>query len=274
MRNQYLENIADLIVEYAKLQKPIDNAFIVHVINNIINGKELQEYVNKYQIIEVPNGIQYMPLTKSIAFYLTALKNCKKRNTFAEYFYVVRIALKELEHSNQLKNCKNNINSLDTQTQILKICYEKYINLLFNRSKNENLRKNTYQILKHDNIYCKYTNMAPEERYAEIESYNKIETIIDLMGINYQDIVSLNALDKLLIEPYRQLKTNAKSKIFSPTLFYLEQLSTEKSELKTITENSKALDLNTRIELGLELTEEEFNKLIRTKETPERIRSA
>ena len=233
-----------LIYDYSRSGKLVDHNYVDKLIEIVIEEKKLNKYVIKSQILSekesfIENGIslaQYNPFSKTISIYANGINQMLEFNdrylvlfgSTEQLFYknslITQIILHELEHANQRK-------IIDTEqtleAEILKlitseISFNTGMKLLNEGYSIEQII--TYiSIKKHQSNenYKKNYNIAPEERLAEIKSYQEIlELLFEIKEYvpNLLEFEQTNKLEQLLRGfDYKE------GFIYPPTVLYLIQ---------------------------------------------------
>lgn len=227
--------IAKLLLDYSYNGKLINKNYIDRLIEIVIKGKSLEEYVHNFIIkdnAEDKNDYaNYHPSSKTISLYLDGFSDyieseLKYIHLFPKsdrYLYMNLITtqtiLHELEHAEQQKiiNTSNGF-----EAQILRLCEFKDrpdIEILVSLGEISTNEANLYLNKKYTNYQKVYNELylyAPHERLAEIKSYQSIIRILKYIKyakrlVNYEE---LNKLEKLL---------RGYNSTYSPTITYLEK---------------------------------------------------
>lgn len=102
---------------------------------------------------------------------------------------------------------------------------------------------------KEDKIYKKYYSYSSLERYAKIKVKEELILLFDLMKDNLISLFETYALREFLLNNYKSL---------APTIYYLKKCKKDKKQIKLIEEESKSLNIEERLRLGLRLTKNEY----------------
>lgn len=221
--------LARLLYDYSLDNKMINKTYIDKLMDIIINGKGLSDYVKKYEISEKNSNMTagYVYSSKKITIYAkkiyenilnemqyTTLLPEDERYLFMNSM-MTQIILHELEHANQRKiiDAENNL-----EADILRLCefdfhkYEK-INkgLISKKTANSYIAEKIVEY-KHN---CKALyDYAPHERLAQIKSYQELIDALRLFKDNSR-IIEFEEFYKLgnILNGYKDTS--------SPTIDYL-----------------------------------------------------
>lgn len=224
-------------------KKIYDRNFISEILDIAVNNKGLNDYVKNYEIItskDKRNVAEYNGETKKIVVYeknmgekilgdlifTTAGYSDFEKRLFINSF-VAQILLHEVEHANQKRIVKT---ANDLEAQILKLCefeISPKIETLVETGNIDMEEAKLYiqtKLHKYTTIYNELYEYAPDERLAQIKSYQEI---IDSLGfIDRHSIVTRKKeMEKLgtVLNGYEDTS--------SPTITYLSNQGREK-ELK------------------------------------------
>ncbi|MGM9850332.1 MAG: hypothetical protein ACI31V_05505 [Bacilli bacterium] len=221
--------LARLLYDYSLNNKMINKTYIDKLMDIIINGKGLNDYVEKYEISEKNSNMtaSYIYSSKKITIY------CKKlyEDFLNEMQYTIllpederylfmnsmmtQIILHELEHANQRRIIHNENN---LEANILKLCefdFHKYEKI--KKGLTSKTTANLYMIEKMmeymDNCEALY-DYAPNERLAQIKSYQELIDALRLFKDNSR-IIEFEEFYKLgnILNGYKDTS--------SPTIDYL-----------------------------------------------------
>lgn len=274
--------LARLFLDYSINKKIINGDYIDKLIEIVVNGKELKEYVKDYKIdnktIQENNIIaNYDASTKIINLYWKELYNYLKESM--EYMYLftetethlylnliaTQIILHEIEHANQLKimDKENNIES-----RILKLCEfeeKSEIEALIKRGKISEVEAYLYRIQKMDEYiekYYKYYLYVPHERLAEIKTYQEIIDTLYVIKEHAKNIIKFEESNKLA-SALRGYNNDS----YSPTITYLTNQDRIKdlkefdwysdNKEETIKLSKEKYNLKDRMKYGLPIDEHE-----------------
>jgi len=299
-----MNNILDLLYDYSKSEKKIDDNFINYVTKIIIKEKDLEEYVTKikYKNLKIPritqNGLEIFSMAYdykkremlvsklNIEFlYQILYENLKnsKFDDFEKHFYcnsmILCGLLHEAEHANQHKkiNLKNN------NFENLLLFISNYILNEFNKKGkvaqffvgfDKKLVNDSKLIHK---LKTQYSTLVPEERMANIYAFREIQHLLEKVRGEIPNVIDelQSHLISLYLKGYDFDKT-----ISSPTERYLEDLNNlnlSKKELyfnqnlKYLNEKEKRNTLENRLTLGLNITSEEYSNIKKLKYKNDRI---
>ena len=260
------KTLYNLIVEYSSNNKPVDNYFIKTVINTIIEYAELNDFYDTFTIDNKLDSLgEHNSKTKNISINLDAIYKKIKKNHYDftnnehqtyKYLAVILIIFHELEHVNQDKLMEEN-NTLESN--ILTESRRLYEIAIINFYKNQHdlaIKRNIIllsQVIKYRSLYYKYYDLAPQERLADLSSYTNCLYISKKLKItnitNY-----LKKKSKLTL--LRGYKTT-----LIPTKYYIEKLNPKFDNWSYIEEQGRDLNLKERMSLGLEISNEEYQKV-------------
>lgn len=238
-----LLKFAKLLFDYSINRKRVDENYISELFDIIINGKNLNEYVRDYRIIDEceKTGFKsqysvasYNGETKIITLSKEGIdivvKNQMKYSYLfsdIEYFLYInllatQIILHELEHVNQEKLIHT---GSDMESKILMIssAYDiKLIEKLVMSKKINPLVAFLYEYIKvekYNNKYYKFYIYSPHERLAEIKSYQQIIDALSIFNQYSKRIIEFEKICKLenMIKGYDDYS-------FSPTILFLKKL--------------------------------------------------
>lgn len=178
-----MENILKIIYDSSKNGKTLTFKNIEKILELLINEKKLEEYILNIDVQQIGsnNLASYSNYTRKITLYLdvfnTMLNNIdctiKIDNIFEIYLYknlsILQVILHELEHANQEK--------------ILYVCNTLEAFLL-----------RLSQLVSENDLLYEY---KPEERLAEIKSFEEIITLFNLLETKTVSLSSILETDKL-----------------------------------------------------------------------------
>lgn len=259
--------------------KIYDRNFISEILDIAVNSKGLNDYVKTYEVnaSEVKNNVaEYNGETKRITVYEKSMGErilADLFHTTAGYSdfekrlsinaFIAQILLHEVEHANQKRIVKT---ENDLEAQILKLCefeINPKIETLVETGNIDMEEAKLYietKLHKYTTIYNELYEYAPDERLAQIKSYQEI---IDSLGfIDRHSIVTR----KKEIEKLGTV-LNGYDDTSSPTITYLSNQGREK-ELKQFDwyseDKEKAIKLSQdkytlryRMKYGLPIDEKE-----------------
>lgn len=266
------EPLTKFLFDSLKSKREIDESFIAEVIEIVVNALGLNEYVRGYKINNEPwdgsdiiNTAYYSVISKKIVFELQAtiefykyVSRNIKLDTFEKitfiYDKVVVTLLHELEHAHQYKK----MNSSDTSLENTILGYASVPFFLLQQY--DILIKDgfTHQqvfdlIVEKSNIAKKYYDYDPIERLSEYYSHKTMATILkelgNLPGISYYECLKLC---QNYIKGYIDGVT--------PTEFYFSVLGISEFWPR-IEEDSRNLDFESRVSLGLSISYHEYEYL-------------
>ena len=253
------EKLAQLVYEYAKEKKEIDNSFIVKAFtiikneyqtkNMVIKNEEMNRLaaykedvirINKKAVIEVSKE------------HKDLYSNINTEFDFFKYIYFIKILLHEFEHAKQQKTIQyeNSIEGYIVQREL------NILNILYNTRKN--YAEYLYKYNKFKKNYYKYCLFSPVERLADIKSIEisgKISRLLQEENtINLIKVIHCN----YLLSGYREKEL--KERIDSPTKFYLDKQNCiyDWDYIEDLATNMPQIK---RIKLGLDCDENKLNEI-------------
>ncbi len=274
---QMVDSIAKLIHDNIKSRKQVDNHFIATLVELLVSGKGLHEYVSDIEFHKYrTSGIAAYDRTNALKVYTYDLPNrCANfalEKDYYPYYKVVSWVGHEIEHANQRKvrqqkrgdvrtviwnACEYNQDKADEffdQVIMYPALLFFILNLIYKR-----------RIKRIDKIYQKYWSYNPKERVADIcgdslvlsliEQDSKKEVLSNIWNMFSEELLAT------LLGGYDQL--------LGPTDFYLSKFKQYEDCLR-INEFSKSLSLEERLLLGLRVTSDE---LAEAKENKEKVLS-
>lgn len=253
------EEITRLNYDYAKNNKPIDEYFIEKLASILINELEINSFIDTSFQGKNPINFflgEYIPKTKTFIIYLKELLRqifC----TILLYFpsddidskflpsYLADFAIShELRHVSQ--NRMLTIPALDLTTKIITLGHPDNLNL--------NKLTQLYRWFKYQRNY--YNNpLEQDANYYAITRCNTILNQLEANGISFirlENYHKCSSLSKLLTQYSDSL---------SPTESYFKALHLTKNWKQLKSDIPENLPLETRIALGLEISNEELVKL-------------
>lgn len=279
MIENYIEEIAKIIDDFAKSKKELDENYINKVVEPIITSESLQDYVGK---ITVDNEIEdigdYEIETGNIRFNLLATINNYKleKNMFYQwektekklvrYSFVAGCIFHEIGHAYVLKKGIEG-NKEEWEVQLLNLFCKEDIQLkrAILERKNPiivaNLRFQGNRLIRIEEKNDAY-DFALEERLADIFSFELLLKVAEVLQVKHLQNYQKWQLYKAYLQGY-------KSSLF-PTAYYLKCIGREDLASSIKVENLN-LDLVTRLKYGLRITETEHNKLKREKKRIKKI---
>lgn len=223
--------LARLLYDYSLDNKMINKTYIDKLMDVIINGKGLNDYVEKYEISEKNSNMTagYVYSSKKITIYAkkiyeillnemqyTTLLPEDERYLFMNSM-MTQIILHELEHANQRRiiDSENNL-----EANILKLCEFKElteIDELVSKGIIKSIEAKYYKTIKmseYIDTYHELYDYAPHERLAQIKSYQELIDALRLFKDNSR-IIEFEEFYKLgnILNGYKDTS--------SPTIDYL-----------------------------------------------------
>lgn len=277
------EELLNLIYMHQGKEIESNTAFLTSFLKIILKYEKLDDYIKKIAIKDSFIWVSdYNWRSKSITVYKENLKNYLKslngwiQSSFQKarfpYTELLTILLHECAHANHHKKIEDkNNNSLEKD--ILRICYERsYYNRLLQDMIEKNYPQQTImkiknKLLRKQEIYNKFNVLAPEERLATLESYNRILDILELKRLENNEMIRHTELR--VLQEVKKGYTKRNGSITSPTITYLKLIDEEAlSKLDWYHEDSmiclkklkKEYPLELRITYGLSIDEEEYQK--------------
>jgi len=178
-----MENILKIIYNSSKKGKTLTFKNIEKLLELLINEKQLEEYISDIHIQQIGSNklASYSNYERKITIYTSVVNTMlndientiKTNNTFEIFLYknlsLLQVILHELEHANQEKILYTN-NTLEAF--LLRI---------------------SQFVLENDLLY----EYKPEERFAEIKSFDDIITLFNMLEIKNFNLSSILKTDKL-----------------------------------------------------------------------------
>lgn len=270
MEKQYFGEIAKLMHWYVRTNEEVNINYIEELINIIIYYEELQDYITSVDRSPIKRGVEYNPRKKQITFAKDILDKriplpeslTKYQQKYYKYLYITRLFLKEIEHSKQIKLCNQTVLSnqgnaeafLKLQATILEMSYNIFNKKLDTlKEKEEKVKqKEANEILNRNKWHENYRLLAPEERMAEIDSFNALFEIGEYIDLESLQIFQPEDLAQIAYGPYKTVIALT-HKTTSPTSFYLQKLGYKRNALKYIEKEAAILDQEQKLYLGLKL---------------------
>jgi len=257
----YLE-LLRLIYDSFKRKVPIDVNFLNRVGDIVIPYEELNNYVRNICMTEGEST--YNLDTKSANINIKQpIENAAKDkkvilfNSFeAEahpYSKVIIELLHELYHAKESRDLDDKKDCLETKILDASMRYKPFVDNLSKSVKSEELFNILFDLMskRYERLNNRFWDYAPEERLAENYAYSTIISVLKLIKKKAPHLYYLNKywLGRNYLVGYEEG--------LIPTKFYLEQLGFGEyyNEISVIVKN---LSLQKRLELGLEITKEEF----------------
>ncbi len=248
-----------------------DEDFVTRIADAVINKLGLEYYVRDIRFRNQPwNGtgdikcdynfvsrILYINIRSCLEYFVY---NAKYINIAREELLVFLIdnvsamILHELEHANQ-KN-KRDLNEDNLETLVLKASYvprqvatsDALFDMLLEMGYTE---REIYNFLaEKQQLYLKYHAYSPDERLAECYAHESMGEIFKKLG-RYPNISNYECYMLYLAS------LRGYSEDIIPTKYYLDKLDVP-DYWEEIAEASKGIDLNSRLVLGLEITDSEY----------------
>ncbi len=235
---------ARLLFDYSINKKRVDGKYISKLLDIIINGEHLNDYVRDFKIIDEYEGTgfesqesvaaSYNAGKKLITLSKKGIDNLVRNRMEHSYLFsgieydlymnllATQIILHELEHANQKKIARTGsdmeskilmISDVCDMEKIEKLVRSQKINLLdavlYGHVKAEEYKKTYFQLY----IY------SPLERLAEIKSYQQIIDVLNMFNQYSKRVIEFEETCKLenMIRGYDDYS-------FSPTILFLTEL--------------------------------------------------
>lgn len=282
-----------LVYDYSAKGKLVDQKYIEKLIDIVVSSKLLNNYVCKFELLNdeqtfFENGMSlasYSPFSKTISIYINGVNQMLEHhdryqvlfNSIEQIFYknllISQIILHELEHVNQ-RRIIDNEKSLESEILRLssaKMDFDMGIKLIESGYSIEQvmiyiLSKKT---MRNENYRQNYL-IAPEERLAEIKSYQEILGLLSHIKEYVPNLIQFeqtNKLENLL----RGFDYNS-GFLISPTISYLQQNGNAQSlnrfnwydkDYFSCLEKAKAnYSLDDRLKYGLMIDDKEFDSCL------------
>lgn len=286
-----MDNILDLLVEYSKKRRYVDEPFISKAVEISIEDKDLKDYIKNVSF-DIPSSVK-MCCNSAVMLYdsyfrkiivnkneLVYLRNSfKLKNAhFSEFerilsrnAFLLHIVLHEVEHANQFK--KSKIDGDNFECLLLAICNHT-VNEFFKRSMLEQyliikgyefINPQLYRdIVLNVQIKKQYDDDHPMERMAQIYSLKDVKSMLEQIPEDISRVIEL--FQRLLATSYLS-GYNPLAISTSPTERYLEDYKklgisgtgAHFNEAFEIAMNkAKNGSLENRLTLGLPITKKEL----------------
>lgn len=292
-----MENILDLLYEYSKRGKNVDKEFIDKVIKVMIIEKDLNEYIKRIRFknlssCKINHGgkdtpMAYNTYTKEILLDNNSIilfqKMLEKLIQFRDFEQVLSInamliqaLLHEIEHANQPK--KSIIRNEEFENLLLGVsCHvdneffkESKISQLLILKKGIYLNPQLYHNLGlQQQLNTQFNTSTPIERMANIHSAQEVNDMLVQISKN-ECIENVTSLFDSLLAGFQLNGYNFNNGIItSPTERYLEEvkklniteMDTHFTEyFDTVMKKAQSTSLENRLLLGLDISEEEYQK--------------
>ena len=245
--------LARLLYDYSINRKTVDENYIYKVIDIVIAGRGLAQYVSKYEIIRESQtvfageeeGYQvafYDPNKQSITLSLEGITKAIEESkdifihlfpsTLEKYLYinfiVTQTILHELEHANQSR-LMNEFNGMEPRilraTVPLKMEKKAASKLVGSKeiSFDEAKKYIEYLVLEAQKKYHALYTYAPEERLAEIRSNQQLIDALNILKGQANKIISFSYANI-----FENMLRGYDDYIISPTVHYLKEMGNEK----------------------------------------------
>lgn len=282
--------LAKLLYDYSINRKTVDEDYIRRVIDTVINGRELVEYVRKYEIVktfEIQTNEQknsnpiatYDGSCIKISLEGIEFKIKEAQDTYLHLFpssleqyqyinsVITQIILHELEHANQKKIIQTSHNM---EARILLYSYTPSIeeNIKIGEIDNfirENKEYIEYLIQKLQKKIDEFYIYAPQERLAEIRSHQQLIDILNSLERSPNRVIKFLYVGKI-----DSMFRGYEDGIISPTIHYLRGIGNgdileffnwyDPDEAKAVLKSKQNYSLEERLIYGLPITNEERDK--------------
>ena len=250
-----MEELLNLLINYSKQGKIIDENVMRKIVAIMIDIKNLNNYVSKFELSSSigRTAAVYLSEEKTIKVYASLVDFILNRNKkFIPLFkteeiilfynlLIVQILLHELEHANQCKIIDEDDN---VEAFVLRASY----------TVSKDVALALYEIM-------------PNERLAEIKSFSELTEIIELIRKNIPNIYSFISTSKLEkdLRGYHYIN----GKVSSPLLVFLKESNIKASQYFNLVDGSyfKALELipsnyllSSRMKYGFPITSTEYKE--------------
>lgn len=291
----HMENILDILYEYSKKGKKIDKKVINKVIKILIIEKDLSDFVkrtrfkNIYKTEPDKKDIPMAYWTKNKEILLDKNKirffqnNIEDLIQFKDFEHTLscnamltQVALHEIEHANQVK--KSIIIDEEFENLLLGVCLH-VDNEFFKESKISQFLINKLKIYSNPQLYYnirlmrqinnQFNTSTPIERMANIHSTQEVKEMLTIISKSeyIENVISL--FDTLLMNYQLNGYNYNNGIITSPTQSYLEEIKKLNitgmechfnERFSEVMEKSQNDSLEKRLLLGLDISEEEYQK--------------
>lgn len=283
MVEQVGEPLTRFLFDSLKTKREINETFVADIIEIIVNALDLNECVRDYKIDNQPwdgkniiisarYSYKYKKITlrlqATLEFYLHNFKYLRIDNQEKIAFIydcIIQALLHELEHANQIK--KIDFASKDLERVILGytnipiLLFDHFYELVRQGFSGQQIND---LIAEKNNISRKYYKYNTKERLAEYYSHKTMATILkkqeNFPGVYYYECLKL----------YQNYRRGYQDKRV-PTEFYFEMLGLSNFWPK-IEASSQNLDFESRVALGLSISDDEYRYLSNTTIKLERIK--
>lgn len=239
------KNILDIIKSYNTFNKPVDDEFIQKIIIILVKKYKLENYVKGVTITRLPNiGIYYDPRIKKIIVNISELKyivNKKiknyKENSFLKYVFTLESIIHQLEYAYQIKfKDENEFLGSDLLEDA-----EDFIDNILNLICENGLKKSVNLLLETGYNYKKNIKLSPNERIADINTYNLL--IQELQDLND------NEVDTILNNEYYLSILRGYEISEEPSKYYYDSIGIKK-DWTEVDEFSKTINDFEKAKLG------------------------
>ena len=269
--------LARLLYDYSSNNNMVNKAYIDKLMDIVVNGKNLNDYVSNYEISGENSSLDagYIYSSRKITIYakkiygiiLNEMRYATLLPDDEKYLFInsiiTQIILHEIEHANQRRIIEKENN---LESDILKLCEFKEltkIDELESKGLINDLEAKYYKTIEmseYMNTYHELYEYAPDERLAQIKSYQELIDSLRFFKDNSK-ILELEELYKLgnILNAYRDTS--------SPTITYLntqgrnEELKQfdwySDSEEEAIKLSQNKFVLRDRIKYGLPIDKKE-----------------
>lgn len=252
-----MEKILKLLYDKSIKNNIINLGDIIEITEYLINYKRLDDYIVDLDIKSLQKNklASYSVLSKKIMIYVDTVElmmndieeNILIANDFEKSLYknlsIIQVLLHEIEHANQQKLAYKD-NSLEAL--IIRMSYNCNLNSLYNEKLYE---------------YC------PEERFAEIKSFNGLTTLIEPISSKLYFIPEIMKAEtsQRMLRGYHYNKR----KVISPFINYFKLANKEEylnffdwysnDYIKCYDQVSNQYILNSRLEYGFPINTKEYS---------------
>ena len=275
-----MNNILDIIYEYSIKNRLLDKNAINKILEILIkhNNLDITFNVNNNPfLLREKYTYGCLDRRKHIIIYMQSIKYGIKLNDYMSDFslennltnfekilrlnlFILLNILHEIEHAIQINICRNNDNStLENKLIILeeqyKIDYESILKFKFDNDFIKSFLSKVKEYNMKDKLIGEYYYISLHERLADINAYDKILQLIQIIKdeiINLYELINLMSIENKL-QYYHMVN--------GPTIEFFSQIGLNNELLSILNEyNIDNLPFEYRFKLGLPINNYEYQK--------------